>query len=153
MFDQHNGFLSCKQSTQELLQYKYRDWGCWVTLYWLLYFSKEKGRLWFLPITEDNLLISTNFQSPMFIKAWVSLCLPVPHQPCYAPSSSSLNVILAFLWHGATQKCALNQSLEHRYTSCAICAKSCVFNSILRAQSGLSCSLPWTHFGLCPIIW
>lgn len=75
------------------------------------------------------------------------------------PSSSTsaasfLNVILALLWHGVTQKyCAFNQSLEHGCTSHTILATSSVFSTISRAQSAPSCSLSCMPFGLCPIIW
>lgn len=90
----------------------------------------------------------------MSVKAWVSLCLPVPHQLCSAPAASSLNVILALLWHGVTQKCcAFNQSLEHGCTSRTTLATSRVFTSISRAQPAPSCSLSCMPFGLCPIIW
>lgn len=95
-----------------------------------------------------------NEQSPMSVKAWVSLRLPVPHQLCSAPAALSLNVSLALLWHGVSQKCcAFNQSLQHGCASRTILATSRVFNSISRAQPAPSCSLSCMPFGLCPVTW
>ena len=95
-----------------------------------------------------------NEQSPMPVKPWVSACLPAPHQPCSATAASSLNVILALLWHGVTQKCcAFNQPLKHGCTSHTMLFTSGVFTSIPRAKPSPSCSLSCMPFGLCPIIW